>query len=215
MESIFESGNERTEVFFTSASSGLKTGYHIRSTDMFILNSELMNMNNSEKWVWITLTYDYVEKFQEYKESKVLWVSVGASRCGYTIQNPFGVTNLTKTLQPTKNIFSEHSIPWTAEFDGHLIATNGHMHDGGTSIEMYKNDEVICVSLPQYVSGGNSAMRMINGLEKRQMGHDNSGNKNAEHIATQSPCIFDRPVPLKKGDKIHIKANYNFTSHAG
>jgi hypothetical protein len=189
----------------------MKTGYRVRSSDYFVLNSELMNMNEEEKWVWIALTYDYIEKFEEYKESKVLWLSVGFSRCTGSTQNPFGQTNLTKTLQPTKMVFSEHSVPWTAWFDGYIVATNSHLHDGATSMEIYKNDKLICVSLPHYERGGGMQM---GGHSKRQMGKVESGNKN-EHIVKQSPCIYDKPIPFYKGDIIFTKANYNFTQHAG
>jgi hypothetical protein len=170
-----------------------------------------MNMNEQEKWVWITLTYDYVEQFQEYKESQVLWLSVGFSRCTGRTENPFGQTNLTKTLQPTKMVFSEHSVPWTAQFDGSLMATSAHLHDGATSMEIYKNGNVVCVSLPHYEKGPGMDMH---GHSKRQMGKVEKGNTN-EHIVRQSPCIYEDPIPFKKGDMIFTKANYDFTKHAG
>jgi hypothetical protein len=210
-EPLFESGNERTEIPFTSATPGWKTGYRVRQSDFFVLNSELMNMNEQEKWVWITINYDYIENFEGYKESQILWLSVGFSRCTGSTENPFGKTNLTKTLQPTKPVFSEHSIPWTAASDGYVIATSSHLHDGATSMEIYKNDKVICVSLPEYGKGGGMHMA---GHSKRQMGKVENGNQD-EHIVSQSPCIYNDPIAFKKGDTIFTKANYNFTQHAG
>ena len=46
-----------------------------------------------------------------------------------------------------KNVFSEYSFPWTSLHDCWVFGGNGHVHNGGVSIEIFKNDELICSSL--------------------------------------------------------------------
>jgi hypothetical protein len=216
IERIFEAGNEKGDAVFTQPGSSIKTGYHMRPTDMYILNTEMMNMDNREKWLWLTITYDYLDlDYSEYKESKVLWLSIGPPRCGGSSDNPFGVSNLTVGQQPKALVLSEHSIPWTAPLDGWILATNGHMHDGGTATEVYKNNDNICTSIPIYSkTGGSGGMGgMPGGHQKRQ--NQPSGEHEMEHIASQTPCFFQKPIALKKNDIMYIKSYYDFTKHEG
>jgi hypothetical protein len=214
IERIFEAGNEKGEALFTQPGSSVKTGYHMRATDMYILNTEMMNMDNREKWLWLTITYDYLDAdYSEFKESKVLWLSIGPPRCGGKVDNPFGVSNLTLKQQPKALVLAEHSIPWVAPLDGWILATNGHMHDGGISTEVYKNKDNICTSIPTYSKTGQSGMGgMGGGLRKRQ---NQQASNNGEHIASQTPCFFQQPIALKKNDIMYIKSYYDFTKHQG
>jgi hypothetical protein len=130
-EHIFESGNERSVIPFYLPETGVKAGYHLRTSDKFAINTELMNMEDREKWVWLTLQFDLVEGFSsEYKESKVVWMSVGPDRCTGSVENPFGATNLTKSQQPIKDVFEEYSSPWISPKSGLVIGSNSHLHNG-------------------------------------------------------------------------------------
>jgi hypothetical protein len=40
-------------------------------------------------------------------------------------------------------------------------------------------------------------------------------NSQIEHIETQPACVFTEPVPIKKGQDMFIKADYDFTMHEG
>jgi hypothetical protein len=131
MEPFFESGNERSDAPFNSPPSGVKSGYHIRTPDSFLINTEFMNMEDKEKWVWLTLEYDYVDGFKDdYKEGKLIWMNLGPSRCTGSESNPYGMTNLTRTQQPVKMVLEEHSMPWKAPADGLMLGANSHLHDG-------------------------------------------------------------------------------------
>jgi hypothetical protein len=133
MEPFFESGNERSDAPFNSPPSGVKSGYHIRPPDSFLINTEFMNLEDKEKWVWLTLEYDYVEGFKDdYLEGKLIWLNLGPSRCTGSESNPYGITNLTRTQQPVKMVLEEHSMPWKAPADGEMLGANSHLHDGKT-----------------------------------------------------------------------------------
>jgi hypothetical protein len=192
------SGNERTEIKFSVPNSTVKSAYHIHPTDTFLINNELMNLDNQEKWVWLTITFEYFEGFSpEYKQSKIIWMSIGNDRCGEKIANPFGSPNVTSTLHPKVMTFSEHSIPWTARKEGLLLGTNAHMHDGGLGIDVFQNDNKICSSFPQY--------NMTTGMPGMA----------GMHIDRYKGCEFDSPIPLKVGDRMYLRANYDFTKHDG
>jgi len=213
MEYVFESCNERSEVVFFVPNSTISIGYFLRSADRFILNTEFMNTEDKEKWVWLTLTYNYVEGTPPaYKDARVVWMSIGPSRCVRGIDNPFGKTNVTAAQQPIKNAFSEYSFPWTSPHDGWVFGGSGHVHDGSVSIEIFKNDELICTSVPHYSTKATGAM---GGMKKRQLIGTAVNNTQIEHVGVQEGYTFNPPLPIKKGDTMHIKVNYDFTKHPG
>jgi hypothetical protein len=124
VENIFMSGNERTTGGFALPNSTVKSGYTLKKDNYFILNTELMNMGNNEKFVWMTISYEYLEGLHpEYKQGKTIWMSIGAPAfCGGQT-SPWGPTNLTRSQQPKIKVFSEHSQPWTIPKDGVLLST--------------------------------------------------------------------------------------------
>ena len=86
------------------------------------------------------------------------------------------------------------------------------MHDGGVSIEIFKNGELICTSVPHYST---KATGVMGGMKKCQLMGTAVNNTQIEHVGVQEGCTFNPPLPIKKGDTMHIKANYDFTKHPG
>ncbi|KAF2431429.1 hypothetical protein EJ08DRAFT_660018 [Tothia fuscella] len=214
---FFENGNEKEHVLYANQSSLSKSGYHLRQKDVLFLNTEVMNMDEKEKWVWLTLNYDYIDHVPAgYKEAKVMWMSIGPNRCASIFSNtvepnPFGESNITALLQPKKTVLSEFSFPWVAPKDGYIMGMNGHLHNGGTEIEVFHNGESICKSSPKYGPGGASHM-------KRQMGPVGGvdyNNTSIDNIVAHNGCWADPPRRFKKGDKVYIRSDYDFTKHPG
>jgi hypothetical protein len=195
---VFESGNERTKLDYSLHNSTVSSAYHLHPTDTFIINNEFQNLHTTEKWVWLSLTYDYINDIApESKSSKVIWLSIGRSRCGANTVNPFGPSNVTDTLHPKGLMFSEHSIPWTVRRHGLLLGTNGHMHDGGIVIDVFQNNKKICSSSPVYEKAvGMSGMMGM-------------------HIDRYVGCEFHPPIPMSAGDSMYLRADYDFTKHDG
>jgi hypothetical protein len=206
-------GNERSPVYFGLQNSTIRSGYHLTSGDTLILESQLMNMEDKEKWVWVTVTYEYLLGPQsDLKSGSYAWKSLNlatAGTCPISKINPFGASNLTSESNPKSLQLVEHSIPWQAPFDGFILMTGGHMHDGGTSVEILLNDNLICTSVPTYRKTG---------VEHGAMSRSDSGsahNMEIEHIVAQSRCVFPDGIPIKKGDRMYLRANYDFRQHAG
>jgi hypothetical protein len=216
MENIYMNGNERTVAMFGTKESSVKSGYHMNPADTLMLNTELMNLDDVEKWVWPTFTYEYVEGYHpEYKEGKVLWQSIGANSCG-NATNPFGASNTTLAGQPLKTAFSEHSVPWTATRDAEILGSAAHMHPGGISTEVFRNQDVLCKSEPVYSRDSRSMSGSAShSHKKRQLMASKDASVELMYIKNQDACIFKTPQKLKKGDKLYISANYNFTQHPG
>jgi hypothetical protein len=69
---------------------------------------------------------------------------------------------------------------------------------------------MICNNEPKYSKGKS---QHEGGMRKRQMGtHLNS---DIDHIDEQPPCVFTKAIPIKKGEEIYIKSDYDFTTHEG
>jgi hypothetical protein len=180
-----------------------------------------MNLDDKEKWVWLTLTYNYIEgAHREYKSGRIIWMSIGPDRCGRKdIINPFGASNLTKTLQPTTQVVSESAFPWISPSNGYILGFNGHMHDGGVDMDVFRNGEKLCTTHAKYSNGASSHGGM-GGHGKRQMGPPpllggEYDVHNMAHISGQETCAFDPPLRLTKGDQLHITSHFDFNLHPG
>lgn len=84
------------------------------------------------------------------------------------------------------------------------------------STKFFIGDKIVCDSIPKYAKGTGSHGHAEGGMKpmrKRQMGtHINS---DIDHIEEQPPCIFNKAYPIKKGEEIHIRSDYDFTAHEG
>jgi hypothetical protein len=198
MDPFWSSGNERETKVYTSTNGAIKSGYYIKPTDKFMLYSELMNMDPVEKHVYITGDFEYLPGRQkDYMDTKAIWLQLG--QCGEDIQD------LTKAGIPGKPLnnkaFTEASPPWTSQYDGQMLYVSGHLHDGGTHLEVIENGKTLCDSQMKY--GETPA---FHGPATELMGP-------MVHISSISNCTDMGKI--SKGDKFHIKANYDFTKHPG
>jgi hypothetical protein len=205
IDNMFMSGNERSMNGYGLPEAKIKSGYRLHKADSFILTTELMNLQDKEQWVWLTISYEYLDGHKpDYKDGRMLWMSIGplSIQCGGASKpSPWGPTNLTLAQQPKFEVFSEHSKPWSAPRDGWILATGGHMHDGGTSLQVFHNDKVICTSEPTYAKEGHG----MGGMKKRQIKGDGKSNDEIPHIKKQEGCKFLEGKPMKKGDTLYIQ----------
>ena len=91
-----------------------------------------------------------------------------------------------------------------------LNVNSAHMHDGGVNTEIFKNNQLICKSLPHYAKGTSS-----HGMRRRQIAGGSYSNNEIEHIYRQDTCKFPDGVAVKKGDKMHLTVNYDFKKYPG
>jgi hypothetical protein len=207
-------------------------GYPVFPADRFALIADLMNMNPTAKQVYMTMYYDYVEGHPSgWGEIKPVWFDI--AQCG---------TSEVGGRTAGSN-FKISSSPWIANFDGEVLGVGGHIHDGGTHLEVIMGKDVACKSLAYYGSGQDARSRaeivqkggvpsanikqstgsssMSSG--KSGGGHDHAGG---QHIIAMSVCGTlaghnGSPVsPLtiakvSKGQSWTIKAHYDYKQFDG
>jgi len=142
-----------------------------------------MNMRHERQKIVFTTTYEFspvVPKHADLVEP--LWVDVGGC----------GTSDVPSELNASFN-FSSPS--WTSNLSGRMIFAGGHLHDGGTHLQLLKNGEVVCETIPTY---HNFSSHM--------------SSKEEEHIKSISTCSdFAETHP---GDDWTIKAFYNTSLYA-
>jgi hypothetical protein len=226
VENIFMAGNERALYNFALPNSTIKSGYSLIPQDKFILQTQLQNLHDTEKWVWVTLEYQYMDGPQpDYKQGKTVWMTIGypLAACGdeakinaAALRGPWGPSNLTESSQPKIEQFSEHSLPWAIPKSGYLLKTGGHMHDGGVSTDIFHEGKLVCHSVPTYSKTAKAAAGGHNhGGRSIQMRQAGSPDVNVEHIESQDYCTFPDGVALNAGDSLWIAANYDFKKYPG
>jgi len=186
------SGNERTKIplSFGDQIPDLKTGYRIHGDDNLIFVNEFQNSADEEQWIWLALDYEYYDGAQpDSKTTKMGWMQIGPSHCAPNATNPFGASNLTSGAVPSSPKLSEHSFPWIAPSDGLVLAAGGHLHNGGTTLDIYMNEEMICSSEAKYGGKGEAGGSGMNGKK----------GDNIAHIVGMSPCVPMRRA--KRGDQ--------------
>jgi hypothetical protein len=115
-------GNERTAFNHNPNGKDLSqgTGYQITSADKFHYLVHLMNMHMEDKLVYLTMTYDIMEGQLRpgWNDTKAFWLD--AASC------------LTSEVYPRKQSgsFTIESPTWKPNFEGKLLWSVGHLHDG-------------------------------------------------------------------------------------
>jgi len=194
-------------VAFTDDNGVFNTGYYIHPTDSLTLYNELMNMDDFEKEVYLTVNYEYLEGLQEgWNYTKAVWVSIGPS-CSDPKGNGYGSASSpvnAKGEPKAADAFAVPSTNWTAPWAASMIGTDGHLHDGGTSVELFRDNAQLCTSTAAY--GQSPAyiehMTAMPGMPDTMT-----------HISSMSGCKMMGNVAT--GDTLNIVANYDFKEHQG
>jgi len=212
-ERYFSSGNERTQIHLDINGPGMtKWGYHLKSTDKYGFIVDLMNMNSQDKTVYLTMYYDYLEGPLPagWDDVKVIWFDV--NQCG------------TSEYQPPRQSgsYTVTSGRWTPNLTGRILGVGGHLHDGGTSIDInYGTGQTLCTSKAKYAEsseyinwGGKKSMAGMN--MKRSADDMGVADK---HISSMSECYVGRdPLPIKevtRGQSWYVQAHYDYGQHEG
>jgi hypothetical protein len=187
-----------------------------------------MNMNAGYKEVYLTIYYDYVEGHpSHFEEIKPVWLD--AFQCG--------TSEISGRSANSK--FDFGSPAWTANFDGQIMGAGGHLHDGGTHLDILVDGKNICTSVPTYGTDEQARFRAdvaksggiapANPVVPASTSHkDMPGMKmSSQHIIAMSICadntagLKELPISplglkqLKKGQSWTLRAYYDYTKHSG
>lgn len=154
------------------------------------MNTEMVNQT-----AVVTITYEYIPGLPaSFSKVTPVWLDIAPCDQG--------------SEEPAKNsTFQYTSIPWTAPttIKGRITCAIGHVHDGGTHIDIAKNNQSICDVIaaygqnPGYIDPMNSSMMDMPGMT---MG---------SHISSLSECSAGQ---LNPGDNLTVTAYYNTTEYA-
>lgn len=155
---------------------------HIKD-DAFNVQGELINYSYESKTIYLTLDYEYMNgKYGNDAMVTMLSVKGCDMQAGW---------------QPT----SKKSVTRSGDFpvyqDGTIIDLRGHLHDGGTVMELMVNGRSICNSTATH---GEKEGTLI----------DEEGKK-WETISKMPLC--EEPVKVVRGDKLSMIAYYDTELH--
>lgn len=99
------------------------------------------------------------------------------------------------------------SATWTSNLDGEIMDLMSHLHDGGVSLVLKADGELVCDSTarygetPEYIAAPDAMI--VPGSAKK-------------HISSQTTCdpAKMKTRQMKKGQKWEITANYDFDKFA-
>jgi hypothetical protein len=153
-----------------------------------------MNLNTTDKTVYLTLDYKYVAgDTPGFKPAKPLWLDV--AQCG------------TSEVPAKTGKYTVASQPWTSTITGTLLGGAGHLHDGGTNAVMEKNGQVFCDSVAKY--GTKPEFVDPGGMDHGDDG--GHGHAGGMHISEQTLC--ESGSSIAPGDRIVLKGNYDDSVH--
>ena len=125
------------------------------------------------------MTWEYVDSILPNFESAVpIWLDV--TGCG----------DSDVPAKPDAQ-FSYTSPPVNSSFHGSIIMIGGHLHDGGTSLDVMRNGMIICTTPASY--------------------SDAAGVDGTAHIGHIESCV--RAGTTAPGDQWTIEAHYDTTQH--
>ncbi|KAK0367220.1 hypothetical protein LTR91_005175 [Friedmanniomyces endolithicus] len=168
---FFASGNERRR--WISLRSSRRLG---RMNESFFVVGEFMNMLQTPQEVVFSMIWEFLPSPPSYFRHAVpYWLDVGG--CG-------------DSDVPAKadSRYDYTSPVVTASFHGEIALIAGHLHDGGTHLDVFRNEEVVCSSRATYASSDDTS-----------------------HIARIDSCTD--ALATAPGDKWYIRAYYDTVTH--
>jgi hypothetical protein len=162
-----------------------KIGYWFGNGDNISMDTELMNANEGERTVAVTITYEYIPYLPEgFSIATPLWLDIGG--CHSEIPVP-----------PKSNKFELGSPVWTSPINGHVVTVVSHLHDGGVNLRLQKDGQDVCVSEAEYGSVSTS--------EAHHYGKETS------HITRMFECYGVGNMSV--GEEWTVRARYDLEKH--
>lgn len=165
-----------------------KSGYYIGPDDEIAIAVDLMNIRQSDPQddIVFTITYEYimgdVPRPGDFSPITLYWLDVG----GCQSSDVPALSNST---------FIYTSPVLTGAQDGVITFVGGHLHDGGTYINLVKNGQIACAASADYSPYANV---------------EDEGT--TEHISAIDTCIM--PGETTPSDSWQIAAYYDTATHA-
>lgn len=175
-------------------------GYPIETEDTIWLNVELMNEMEESQEASVTIDWVYTSVISPGLDLVTpIWLDV-TGVCG---------ANGSEVRPPDSTTFALDMNPsWKSTVSGDIVFVGNHLHDGGISLNISKNDKSVCNGLAHY---GESPGYLETMSMDHSHHHDTIGGMVMEHISSITNC--SNIGATKIGDSWSLTAQYNFTAH--
>lgn len=174
--------------------SNYEAGYYLGPNDTIGMTTELMNMATMPQTAYVTVTWEYItQPPSSFSNVNVLWLDIGG--CGASDQPP----------NSTTQAFEYTSPDWMSDMSGKITFIGGHLHDGGTHLNVKKNGIDQCDCVATYGTSPEHSGGLMTGSAAKSP--DNA------HISDISICQNMDNVMVEPGDSWTITAHYDPTQH--
>ncbi|KAF2429085.1 hypothetical protein EJ08DRAFT_680230 [Tothia fuscella] len=169
--------------YYTTPDGKFNSGYFI-DNNKFMMQVEMINYRPDEQTVYISTDLEYIDGHVGGDATQGV---LSATGCGAAPSN----------WKPAKNTAGKVMADgFNVLRNGHIISLRGHLHDGGTSVSLYVNNQLKCTSTAVY--GGEGGKLTIEG-------------KSWETISKMTEC--SEPIEVKAGDTIKVEGTYDTKAH--
>ena len=157
---------------------------------------ELMNEKKESRPAVATITYEFIPAVPpNFDKVTSVWLDIGG--CLNPEQPARNDTTFDYSMQPA----------WKANFSGHITTILGHLHDGGTHLEVKQNNVTVCDNVAVYGQSAGYNESMGGGMSMTGM----EQNMDMSHISSLTTC--DMTGTVNPGDEWSVTAHYNTTKY--
>jgi hypothetical protein len=161
-----------------------------------------MNMVDTPRDAYLTMTFEYIPGMPAgFSKVQSLWFDIGGCR--------------TSSLPAKPDTHFDYTSPsWTSDISGRVTFVAGHLHDGGTRLEVVRNERLVCDAVAEY---GHEMMKgeKMPRRHEHEHEHEHEGmpgmNMSSTHISRMSTC--ENAGKIEKGDQWTVTAHYNTAMH--
>jgi hypothetical protein len=160
---------------------------------------ELMNETPEPRDAILTMEFEYVPSIPSGFTAVDSWWLDVSGVCG----------NSDMPVPPNQEVFNFTAPRWKATTSGSFLLMVGHMHDGGTLLEVRKNNKTVCDftplygETPGYVESTPMNMSSMPGMPATSMP--------MTHISNMSNCVNSGDFQVD--NEMSIWAYYNISEH--
>ena len=222
-ERFFAAGEEKTIMSFPKG-----YGYAYQATDRWLLNHMIHNLTPVPTKVYMVLEIDFIPKdspaARGIKPVRPIWMDVrnGQIYPVFNVQKGTGKKGVFTypNDQPAAYAGGEKRNEWTADRDGVLVSTAGHLHPGGLHTDLWVRRNGARLAKPACATKSSASARK-RCKAKAPRGYGSNAHlfrSNAKYFEPAGAVSWDVAmegtrsdwlVKVKKGDTLWTSATYN------
>lgn len=194
--------------------SAEKAGYYIAPYENIGFITELMNMADTPRAAYLTVTFEFIPGMPvAFSKAQSVWLDIGGCR--------------SSSLPAKPDARFEYTSPvWTAPsgadaVSGRVTFVAGHLHDGGTRLEVVRNGDVVCVTEAEYSCGNSLGAEDLARRHEHEHEHEHGNlevdegmpgmNMSGMHISRMTAC--ENVGSVREGDRWSVTARYDTKMH--